>query len=145
MQGHSARVGALAWNSFMVSSGSRDGSIIHHDVRQREHCVATLAGHTQEVCGLKWSPDFKYLASGGNDNLVNIWSGTGSSGAHSSQTVHAFNQHQAAVRALAWCPWQSNLLATGGGTADRCIKFWNVNNGTMQHSVDTQSQVSRWF
>lgn len=143
MEGHSARVGALAWNSFMVSSGSRDGSIIHHDVRQREHCVATLAGHTQEVCGLKWSPDYKYLASGGNDNLVNVWSGVGSSGQHSTDTVHVFNQHQAAVRALAWCPWQTHLLATGGGTADRCIKFWNVNNGTMQHSVDTQSQV-KW-
>ncbi|XP_065356050.1 cell division cycle protein 20 homolog [Calliphora vicina] len=67
MDGHSARVGSLAWNSFLVSSGSRDGTIIHHDVRAREHKVANLAGHTQEVCGLKWSTDFKYLASGGND------------------------------------------------------------------------------
>lgn len=141
MDGHTARVGALAWNSFMVSSGSRDGTIVHHDVRQREHAVAELAGHTQEVCGLKWSPDYKYLASGGNDNLVNIWSGYGASGQLSNATVHVFNQHQAAVRALAWCPWQSNVLATGGGTADRCIKFWNVNNGAMLNSVDTQSQV----
>lgn len=140
MDGHSARVGALAWNSFMVSSGSRDGSIIHHDVRQRDHCVGTLAGHTQEVCGLKWSPDFKYLASGGNDNLVNIWAATTAS-TQTSDPLHVFNQHQAAVRALAWSPWQSNLLATGGGTADRCIKFWNINNGTLNSSVDTKSQV----
>lgn len=39
MDGHSARVGSLSWNSFIISSGSRDGSIIHHDVRQREHKV----------------------------------------------------------------------------------------------------------
>lgn len=119
MDGHSARVGSLAWNSFIISSGSRDGSIIHHDVRAREHNVGTLRGHTQEVCGLKWSPDFKYLASGGNDNLVNIWpSVTGSSSGSATsndviQPLHTFNQHHAAVRALAWCPWQSNLLATG--------------------------------
>lgn len=148
MDGHTARVGSLAWNSFIISSGSRDGSIVHHDVRQRDHKVATLHGHTQEVCGLKWSPDFKYLASGGNDNLVNIWptvSGSNASVNTSSgvqtEALHVFNQHHAAVRALAWCPWQSNVLATGGGTADRCIKFWNVNNGTLIDSIDSKSQV----
>lgn len=141
MSGHAARVGALAWNSFVVSSGSRDGQIIHHDVRQRDHIIGTLEGHTQEVCGLKWSTDSKYLASGGNDNLVNIWSAV-SGGAHTQNTpLHVLNQHQAAVRALAWCPWQPNILATGGGTADRCIKFWNVNNGNCINSVDTNSQV----
>lgn len=48
---------------------------------------------------------------------------------------------QAAVKALAWCPFERNLLATGGGTADRCIKFWNGANGALLNSVDTGSQV----
>lgn len=110
MDGHSARVGSLAWNSFVISSGSQDGSIIHHDVRQRAHKVATLLGHTQEVCGLKWSTDFKYLASGGNDNLVNIWpTVTGSNASVDTSNgviaaLHVFNQHQAAVQAMTWCP-----------------------------------------
>lgn len=164
MTGHSARVGSLAWNSYMVSSGSRDGSIIHHDVRQRDHYIGTITGHTQEVCGLKWSPDAKYLASGGNDNLVNIWAAEAGSVSTGTNPVHVLNEHQAAVRAIAWCPWNSNTVATGGneifmlyfftllipnqffyqfkgGTADRCIKFWNVNNGTCTNSVDTKSQV----
>lgn len=142
MNGHGSRIGALAWNSWLISSGSRDGSIIHHDVRQRDHQVGILNGHTQEVCGLKWSEDAKFLASGGNDNLVNIWSSEGSTSTGTSATpLHVFNEHQAAVRALAWCPWQPNVLATGGGTADRCIKFWNINSGTCTNSVDTKSQV----
>lgn len=33
------------------------------------------------------------------------------------------------------------MLASGGGTADRCIKFWNVNTGVNINSVDTKSQV----
>ena len=45
------------------------------------------------------------------------------------------------MKALAWCPFQSNLLASGGGTADRCIKFWNTNTGVMLNSIDTHSQV----
>jgi WD40 repeat protein len=48
---------------------------------------------------------------------------------------------QAAVKALAWCPFERNVLATGGGTADRCIKFWNGANGRLLNSWDTGSQV----
>jgi cell division cycle protein 20 (cofactor of APC complex) len=114
---------------------------MHHDVRAREHHVSTLNGHSQEVCGLKWSTDGKYLASGGNDNLVNIWAAEAGTTTTGSTPLHTLNEHQAAVRALAWCPWQPNVLATGGGTADRCIKFWNVNNGSCMNSVDTNSQV----
>lgn len=140
MDGHGARIGSLAWNSFVVSSGSKDGQIIHHDVRQRNHNIGSLSGHTQEVCGLKWSPDGKFLASGGNDNLVNIWA---ANNGHTDTTpIFSLTEHQAAVRALAWCPWLPNILASGGGTADRCIKFWNINNGTCVNSVDTQSQVT---
>ena len=28
-----------------------------HDVRVANHHIATLAGHTQEVCGMAWSPE----------------------------------------------------------------------------------------
>lgn len=62
-----------------------------------EHHVATLAGHTQEVCGLKWAPDGRYLASGGNDNLVNIWPSTqGENGGF--RPMQTFTQHQGAVK-----------------------------------------------
>lgn len=140
MEGHSARVGSLSWNNYIVSSGCRSGQIIHHDVRQREHIVSTINAHGQEVCGLKWSTDGKYLASGGNDNVLNIWQAA--AGHHTtSQALYSFSSHQAAVKALAWCPWKPNVLASGGGTADRCIKFWNVNTGANINSVDTKSQV----
>ncbi|KAF2581687.1 hypothetical protein F2Q68_00001604 [Brassica cretica] len=44
-------------------------------------------------------------------------------------------------KALAWCPFQANLLATGGGGGDRTIKFWNTRTGACLNSVDTGSQV----
>ncbi|XP_033122183.1 cell division cycle protein 20 homolog [Anneissia japonica] len=139
MSGHAARVGSLSWNSFLLSSGSRSGAIHQHDVRIADHRIATLNNHTQEVCGLQWSHDGKYLASGGNDNLLNIWGG----GLGNDTTpIHSFTQHQAAVKALAWCPWQPYLLASGGGTADRHIRFWNCNTGSSLNNVDTNSQVS---
>ena len=50
-------------------------------------------------------------------------------------------EHTAAVKALAWCPWNRTTLASGGGSSDRCIKTWNASTGSMLHSVDTGSQV----
>ena len=35
MNGHSARVGALAWNNHLLTSGGRDNCIFNHDVRVR--------------------------------------------------------------------------------------------------------------
>lgn len=141
MEGHSARVSSVSWNSYILSSGSRSGQIIHHDVRQRDHIVSTLSGHTQEVCGLKWSTDGKYLASGGNDNVLNIWSAVSGSFYSETNPLYTFTAHQAAVKALAWCPWQPHMLASGGGTADRHIRFWNCNTGSCTNAIDTKSQV----
>ncbi|XP_061695589.1 cell division cycle protein 20 homolog isoform X3 [Syngnathoides biaculeatus] len=143
MTSHSARVCSLSWNSHILSSGSRSGQIHHHDVRVAEHHIFTLHGHSQEVCGLKWSPDGRFLASGGNDNLVCIWPNVAQGGrGDASQSVHTLSLHKGAVKALAWCPWQSGILASGGGTTDCHIRVWNVNSGSCLSSHDTQSQVS---
>lgn len=97
-----------------------------------------LRGHEQEVCGLKWSPNGQQLASGGNDNLLHIWA---AGSATNQAPTSRLTAHCAAVKALAWCPFQSNLLASGGGTADRCIRFWNSHTGAQLNSIDTNSQV----
>lgn len=57
------------------------------------------------------------------------------------QPQYKFKTHQAAVKALAWSPHQHGLLVSGGGTADRCIKFWNTLTGHEVASYDTGSQV----
>lgn len=49
--------------------------------------------------------------------------------------------HMGAVKALAWCPFQSTLLATGGGSSDRCIRFFSSSTGGLLNSVDTSTQV----
>lgn len=50
LQGHSARVGALAWNGEVLSSGSRDRLILQRDVRTPPILMERkLVGHRQEV------------------------------------------------------------------------------------------------
>jgi cell division cycle 20-like protein 1 (cofactor of APC complex) len=135
MPGHKTRVGCMSWGSHVLASGSRDRNILMRDVRVAESHISKLVGHKSEVCGLKWSPDDKQLASGGNDNQLNIWT------QHSTSPVLRFQDHVAAVKAIAWSPHQHGILASGGGTADRCIRFWNTSTGAALSAVDTGSQV----
>jgi cell division cycle 20-like protein 1 (cofactor of APC complex) len=175
MESHRMRVGALAWNSSLLSSGSRDKSILHHDIRAQDDYISRLAGHKSEViyfihhyefsdmsdswiillcslliysynmhilfpntfqvCGLKWSYDNRQLASGGNDNRLYVWN------QHSAHPVLKYTEHTAAVKAIAWSPHLHGLLASGGGTADRCIRFWNTTTNMHLNCVDTGSQV----
>ncbi|CAI0414118.1 unnamed protein product [Linum tenue] len=88
-----------------------------------------------QVCGLKWSYDNRQLASGGNDNRLFVWN------QHSTQPVLKYCEHTAAVKAIAWSPHLHGLLASGGGTADRCIRFWNTTTNSHLSCMDTGSQV----
>ncbi|XP_030515687.1 cell division cycle 20.1, cofactor of APC complex-like [Rhodamnia argentea] len=139
--GHITRVGSLAWDNHILTTGGMDGLIVNNDVRKRSPIVETYRGHTLEVCGLKWSASGRQLASGGNDNVLHIWDRSMASSNSPTQWLHRLEEHTAAVKALAWCPFQGNLLASGGGGGDRTIKFWNTHTGVCLDSLDTSSQV----
>ncbi|KAK8917608.1 Fizzy-related [Metarhizium anisopliae] len=135
MTGHTARVGSLAWNTHILTSGSRDRLIYHRDVRAPDQWLRKLVGHKQEVCGLKWNCEDGQLASGGNDNKLMVWDKL------SESPLWKFSDHTAAVKAISWSPHQRGLLASGGGTADRRIIFHDTVKGTVVNEIDTGSQV----
>ncbi|CAI6339508.1 unnamed protein product [Periconia digitata] len=141
MFGHETRVGVMGWNKHILSTGARSGLVYNHDVRIAQHKVAELVSHTGEVCGLEWRADGAQLATGANDNMVSIWDARSLAAPKFTKT-----NHRAAVKAVSWCPWQSNLLATGGGSNDRQIYFWNTTTGARINHIPTDSQVTslRW-
>ena len=94
MRGHTSRVGVLSWDQHILSSGAKDGSIWNHDVRIANHKVLEMNGHTSEVCGLQWRLDGAMLASGGNDNQVQIWD------SRSSIPKMTKTNHNAAVKVI---------------------------------------------
>lgn len=126
--------------------------------------MGKLTGHTQEVCGLGieslsvssphalsltffvsssgyflllsvWSKDGRTLASGGNDNCVQLWDWQVGDLTKQRQGIrpvihmtditiqaretpmNTITAHQSAVKAVSWCPWQNNVLATAGQTS----------------------------
>lgn len=134
--GLGVRIGSQSWLETLVATGARSGEIQINDVRIRQHVVSTWDEHTGEVCGLSFKNDGLQLASGGNDNTVMIWD------TRVSMPQWIKRSHTAAVKAVSWCPYVNNLLATGGGQTDKHIHFWNTTTGSKVSSISTGSQVS---
>ncbi|GES61791.1 WD40 repeat-like protein [Aspergillus terreus] len=175
--------------------------------------LAKISAHSQQVCGISWSPDGTYLATGGNDNaclifeLQNIippgefrvpadftvqtesdsnstysptdndqdpdrnylaasvsqssgqfamdtmskslmaYAGTVISGRTRTAMIPTNYQkhrldHGAAVKAIAFAPWQPSLLATGGGSNDRAIHFYHTPSGACLATIKVYAQVT---
>ena len=51
-------------------------------------------------------------------------------------------EHGAAVKAIAFCPWQDGLVATGGGSNDKCVHFWHATSGAALATISVSAQVT---
>lgn len=128
------RISSLEWAENVISLGMKNGVIRHYDIRSNK-LIKDVKLHSQEICGLKWSPNKQFLASGGNDNLVQITQ-IGLNSIYCS-----FARHQGAVKAMDWCPWRNSILVTGGGTKDKTIRFWDITDRKEEKVINVDSQV----
>ena len=176
--------------------------------------LARISAHSEQICGLAWSPDSTFLATGADDNscllfeLAKIlpqhqeeapvrrgYSRFSDSEPQSTLRVSSgrlFNRrsilsqllpflpvedartpspsvlrqsacgilrrgraavvpagrqkhrlfHSAAVKAIAFAPWQTSLLATGGGANDHAIHFYHAQSGTCLATINVYAQVT---
>lgn len=181
--------------------------------------LAKISMHSQQICGLAWSPSGDYFATGANDNACcliqvneifkpksppnvvpfcrqplqsiidglitpsrptavvqppiltslseaipsNVSSNRESSSAagllsilHHASIIPGQGGslligdgrqrhkwiHSAAVKAIAFCPWQRGLIATGGGSNDRAIHFYHTFSGACLATINVHAQVT---
>ncbi|XP_028269799.1 cell division cycle protein 20 homolog B-like, partial [Parambassis ranga] len=144
LQSHLSVVGALSWKQQLLSSGSVLGHIHHHDPRTPTPLVGA-AFQEEAVCSLQWSPGEEWLASGSTGGLLHIWDSDITGVKRSRQPVMKMKQ-PSAVKAMGWCPWQRNVIATGGGWKDGELRLWDTQSGSCLTSIDTNSQICslRW-
>ncbi|KAI1841815.1 hypothetical protein JX265_009424 [Neoarthrinium moseri] len=50
--------------------------------------------------------------------------------------------HLAAVKAIAFCPWRPQLIATGGGSNDKMIHFFHTTSGAAVATISVSAQVT---
>ncbi len=80
----------------------------------------TLAGHSDEVNAVAFSPDGNQLASTGNDCVAKVWD------ARDGREVQTLAGHDRWVQAVSYSP-DGRTLATGG--YDRSVRLWDVASG----------------
>lgn len=97
--------------------------IVHHDIRVKNSCILKVLAHKTEVCGLTFRNNT--VASGSIDGRVNIWD------LRNKNAFVSKKFHQSAAKALEWCPWKLNLLASGSGSKDPQIVLWNHHDQTI--------------
>lgn len=165
--------------------------------------MAKISVHNQQICGLAWSPDGDYFATGANDNICCLFevkdvlkppepqqdsstyfrsplqtivggfglpnfiartqtpseiTGIMANGVHVQRTRVVPGQngsllvvegrqkhkwvHSAAIKAIAFCPWQRGLIATGGGSNDRAIHFYHTFSGACLATINCYAQIT---
>lgn len=120
---------------------------------------ARICTHTQQICGLAWSISGDFFATGGNDNICNLFStkevlarptisnndpdlSPNASYVIGDDIVRHQWRLSAAVKAIAFCPWQNGLIAIGGGSNDRAIHFFHTTSGTCLATIDCGAQIT---
>jgi WD40 repeat protein len=91
------------------------------------------AGASAEVQVVAASPDGKWIATGGDDNGVKLWSAT------SGKLVREFPGPTAAVLALRFSPDSAKLLS---GSIDRSVRVWTVAEAKLVAQSTTPSAVN---
>ncbi|KAK4947628.1 hypothetical protein LTR10_013574 [Elasticomyces elasticus] len=104
------------------------------------------ASPTRRISGLPRAPivDYRWPPHRtASQNLPDIRNGLADPSIPGQTNVHVYSfYHFAAVKAIAFAPWQPSLLATGGGSNDRQIHFFHTGSGATLALINVFSQVT---
>lgn len=148
--GHTQEVCALKWSpdGSLLASGGNDNLLCIWDINNTTDNNVNNNILNRSRIG---NANTTQISNSNADNITNntnsLWNMIENNNRSSTNNTlqinpkYTFTQHEAAVKAISWCPWQKGLLASGAGTKDKTIKFWNVDTGTLINSIDSGSQV----
>lgn len=139
-EGQGKTIHSICWvdDNLMLAS-DHTGEVVLLGIHSRQLVVQyRFHHHRQLVCGIAINRDRSQVAFGSNDNTVSVWDVT----KITAPKLQCVLSHTAAVKAMAFCPWTKSLLATGGGTRDRSIKFWHTHSGSLLHTFLAGAQVT---
>lgn len=132
---HTQQICGLAWASDgeLFSSGGNDNNCFLFETK-KVFRTSNNNGHPSATLDVREGPSGE-----------SIYTVTNRSGPV-VQLEHSAARHKwtlnAAVKAMAFCPWQRGLLAIGGGSNDRCIHFYHTRSGTCLATIDCAAQVT---
>lgn len=98
----------------------------------------SYTGHNGSVRTLAWSPNGRYIASGGDDETIQVWE------AASGQLVSTYHHHSHWIHAVSWSPDGRHIASVSG---DKEIHVWDAATGHrhfMCHSSSSLMLAGAW-
>jgi WD40 repeat protein len=135
---HSAIL-CCVWYNHTIIAGTRNGLIGFFDTQSGEYRIRDDF-HREEICSISFCSDSPIFATSSNDTTVKIWDIR-----KMESPLRVYDQHLAAVRAISWSPLTPGIIASGGGTSDRMIRIWNIENGETLNTINTGSQICNLY
>ncbi|GJE99363.1 WD40 repeat domain-containing protein [Phanerochaete sordida] len=145
---------SMRWNGPVLTVGCLKGAVRHYDTRiattskMREQSRRAIR-HQKPITSLAWNGEGKLLASGDDSGLILCWDDRMQMpldvGEHNGRRKKMV--HNGAITALAWCPWQPKVLASGDSTDEGAgtIRIWNVSGSSTQASSSHTSTYSSLY
>jgi cell division cycle protein 20 (cofactor of APC complex) len=99
--------------------------------------AVSMATEQDRACAVRWRPDGAYFLTGGNINGVRLWDARSA-----RRPVASFGEYRAAVKGLAWCPYDTSTFVCGSGTQDRDLRLWRIADGKCLALAHTKAQVT---
>jgi len=116
LEGHEGDVNSVVFlPDSRLATASSDSSVRLWDINARQYRKTIYGAHHGTVREVAFSPDGKFLASGGNDKAVRIWD------ADTGELVETLEGHNDKVASVYFSP-DNEMLASAG--EDQKIKIW---------------------
>ena len=89
--------------------------------------ITTLTGHSDGVRAVAFSPCGKFLASGGEDNTIKLWS------MPDGTNIKSMAAHDGNVNTVICSPDCATLVSASW---DKTIKFWNISDCRLERAIN---------
>jgi len=120
LRGHSGPVNAVQLRGNTIVSCSGDFTVKLWNI-ETGNVIQTLRNHTKGLACSQFSEDSRYIASAGNDRLINVWN------ANTHQLMYTIDDaHENLVRSLHIDSISGRLVS---GSYDTSIKVYNMEKG----------------
>lgn len=104
----------------------------NNEVKRNEPHLYFSTGHTDGVKSIVYSPNEKYIATGGYDKTIRIWD------VETGKEIRKFCGHTSSVRSISYTPDGKYIIS---GSGDGTIRIWNVEKGKEIKKITENSCV----
>lgn len=123
---------AISPNGASFAAGNNNGVATIYNMDGKE--IIKLAGHKKHIGTIAFSPDGKYILTGGVDNLAILWN------ANSGEMIRKFEGHTKSVANVAFAPNGKYILT---GSEDHKTILWDINTGKQElHLRGHKSEIT---